>query len=287
MRALLALLFFLPFAALAQPYPQPASDTVSDFANLLPPGAEARISEILQTARDQTGIHITVVTMDRIRNFGAGSQSIETYSKNLFNAWGVGDPARNDGILMLIAKDDREMRIALGTGYDAPYDGLAQRSIDSVMLPLFRNNRYPEGIEAGAIDVINRIAKPFEKLPPPSAILPTAPIPNSIFGMVFAGFALLASWLVINDKIRRHRCPNCSRSRLIFTDVVIQVATSKIPGIGQRVTRCNNCEYENREPYATSVEEQGKTYDDDTGGSSGGGGFGGGRSSGGGASGKR
>lgn len=286
MRALLALLLFLPFAAQAQPYPQPLSDTVSDYANLLPPSAEARISEILQTARDETGIHITVVTMGRIKNYGSGTQLFATYAKNLFNDWGIGDPVRNDGILILIAKDDREMRIAIGTGYDAPYDGLAQRSIDSVMRPFFRNNRYPEGIEAGAIDVINRIAKPFAKLPPPPAILPTAPIPNSIFGVVFAGFALLASWLVINDKIRRNRGPNCSRSRLIFTDVVVQVATSTIPVIGQRVTRCNNCAYENRETYATSVEEHGKTYDNGTGGSGGGGGFGGGRSSGGGASGK-
>jgi hypothetical protein len=46
---------------------------------------------------------------------------IESFATNLFNAWGIGDAERNDGVLLLVARDDRLVRIELGAGYD-PFD---------------------------------------------------------------------------------------------------------------------------------------------------------------------
>jgi uncharacterized protein len=75
----------------------------------------------------------------------------------LFNQWGIGSPQRNDGILVLVAVKDRDMRIELGKGFPRAADGTAKSIIDNTMLPQFRNNNYNNGIELGVNRVIDRL----------------------------------------------------------------------------------------------------------------------------------
>ncbi len=274
------LLLFLPVAAMAQGLPKPSSDTVSDFAGLLSSAEEARLTTTLQKARDETGVHIVVVTMDRKASYGGSGQSIETYAKNLFNAWGIGDKNRNDGILILVAKGDREMRIALGTGFDAVYDGLAQRVIDRDMLPAFRDNRYAEGIQAGAQAVIDRLARPFASHNPPKAEIDYSGLllmlPYVLFGGLFGGLVLRRQ---IGDVATRfRRCPRCGRKTLSRNRVVENAADETKAGYGVQTTLCSSCAYSEHDTYRIPQKSNGSS------GSSGG--FGGGSSSGGGASGR-
>ena len=81
---ILALIF--PVMAMAQTLPVPLTDTVSDYANLLTPDQEAALTNSLQAARRETGVHIVVATMGQIATFGGSGQSIETYAKKLFNS---------------------------------------------------------------------------------------------------------------------------------------------------------------------------------------------------------
>jgi uncharacterized protein len=282
LRALLVCLV-LPFAAMAQDLPQPLTDTVSDFADLLPPEAEARVAAKIQTIRDETGVHIVVATMDRIANYGAVDLGIEAYAKLLFNTWGIGDATRNDGILILVARDDRVTRIALGSAYDAVYDGRASRVIDTAMLPEFREGRYAEGIEAGVISVQDRIIAPFLK---------NAPVTESsgfekafnyaiLFPILMVGgaLALIFRRLLGDQAVRFKRCPNCNSFGLRRSREVVTPATTTAAGSGILHERCQNCSHDRTETF--QITRRGK--------SSGGGGssgFGGGRSSGGGATGR-
>lgn len=273
------LMLFLPAAALAQGMPQPLSDTVSDFAGVLTPQQEATLTATLQTARTETGVHIAVAVMDFRAKYGGAGQSIEIYSKNLFNVWGVGDKDRNDGILILVVQGDREMRIALGSGFDAVYDGLAQRVIDREMLPAFRDNRYADGIQVGAQAVIDRLARPFASHNPP-------PVTQDYSGLLsmlpFAVFAALFGGLVMRRQIGDfatgfRACPKCGRKTLSRNRMVQAAATKTLTGSGVQTTRCSQCDYTRDETYYI-------TRTSNSSGSSGG--FGGGRSSGGGASGR-
>jgi len=275
----LLLLVFLPVAAMAQGLPQPLSDTVSDFAGVLSPDEETRLNATLQKARDETGVHISVVTMERKASYGGSGQNIEIYAKKLFNAWGIGDKKRNDGILILVAKGDHEMRIALGTRFDAVYDGLAQRVIDRDMLPAFRDNRYADGIEAGAQAVIDRLARPFAIHNPP-------PIERDHSGLLGAMpyvffFGLLAAAVLrrqIGDATTRFRaCPKCGRKGLSRSRAVDVAADTTKSGSGTQTTLCSYCDYSEHDTYSISRISVSS-------GSSGG--FGGGGSSGGGASGR-
>ena len=284
MLRIIGFLVLWPLMGMTQTMPTPLSDTVSDYANLLTPAEEASLTTTLQEARAKTGVHITLATMGRIAEFGGSGQSIETYAKKLFNSWGIGDATRNDGVLILIARDDRELRIALGAGFDPVYDGLAQRVIDRDVLPLFKDGDYPAGIQAAAAGVISRIATPFAAKTPPQDLATDDSwilyLVFGFFGLVATAIAAIAAQRQIGDVITRwQRCPQCGARSQSRSRVIGQDATTTAAGHGMQTTRCASCRHETLAPYTIS-----RIMSDSN--SSGSSGFGGGGSSGGGASGK-
>ena len=271
---------FLPFAALAQGLPDPISDRVNDFADLLPPDVEQRISQALQAHRDETGVQVVVVTMERTADYGGVGEPIPDYAKRLFNQWGVGDSSRNDGILFLVARTDREMRIALGSAYPVIWDNAAQRVIDRYMLPEFREDRYAEGIEAGVTATFDMITRPFTAgQPVPEET--SEPEDWAQIGMIllfFGGVAGLALRQRLGDLLAGLKsCPNCGRRGMVRSREVLESPGMDSAGRGMVRTHCPSCGHDKTETYRISP-----TRDRDSSSS----GFGGGSSSGGGASGK-
>lgn len=130
---------------------------VNDYADLLDKGAEDRIRADLIELYDNTGVEMTVLTIERMADYGHGG-TIESFATRLFNTWGIGNAQRNDGVLVLVSRFDREMRIELGSGYGFARDGDMMRVIDTVFLPAFRNDNYQAGIEAGVDETIYQIA---------------------------------------------------------------------------------------------------------------------------------
>ncbi|MDF1717537.1 MAG: TPM domain-containing protein [Antarcticimicrobium sp.] len=126
---------------------------VNDYAELLDTGAEARIRDNLIELYDHTGIEMTVLTISDLSGYRHDGP-IEPFATALFNAWGIGNAARNDGILVLVARNDRRMRIEIGAGYDPSWDARMQRVIDAGFLPDFRNDAYQAGIETGVRETI-------------------------------------------------------------------------------------------------------------------------------------
>ncbi|MCB1368513.1 MAG: TPM domain-containing protein [Rhodobacteraceae bacterium] len=158
MRALVFLVFcLLPGQIWAQSYPANISTYVNDFADLIDPETEAHITDMLREVREQRGVEMTVVTIESRTDYGP-SDNLRDFATGLFNAWGVGDPTRNDGILILVARSDREMRIALGSGYPPAFDDRMQAVVDHTFLPWFREGDYAAGISAGTAETIRRSA---------------------------------------------------------------------------------------------------------------------------------
>lgn len=264
-------LLILPAASFAQNLPQPLTPFVSDFANVIDEETEARISNDLREFREQSGVEFAVVTINSTKDYGDPVE-IEPFATGLFNTWGIGDATRNDGILMLVAVEDRAMRLELGSGYPPEEDDRAKRVIDHQIIPFFREARYGEGIEAGVLETIKRIQSGgFE---PPSLI---ARISEFIPFILFGAFALI---LVFRNKIasgvtRIRRCPNCGQRMLSRQSDTVTAATRDVEGQRMILTRCSNCDYRNERLRVIPRQR-----------SSGSSGFGGGSSSGGGASGR-
>lgn len=149
----LIVLLLLPMSVFAQDYPDYTDLYVNDFADLLDVKDESRLRETLSRLRGRTGIEFTIVTINAMADYGHQGE-IEPFATGLFADWGVGDPDVNDGIMLLVAKDDRQMRIELGAGYPRSKDASMQRIVDDVILPEFRDALFTDGILMGTDAVI-------------------------------------------------------------------------------------------------------------------------------------
>ena len=282
----------LSAAAVAQELPQPLTDKVSDFAGVLDATEEGRIDRALQALRDETGVHMVVVTMATLGQHGGEGRRLEDYAKSLFNAWGVGDAKRNDGILLLVVTGPREARLALGSGYDAVYDGRAARVLTTAVLPEFRAGRLAGGIEAGITSARERLVVPFQE-GRPVTLTEGFETEGGTFGSIApwaagaGGLGGVLSLFLWRFRARR-TCPKCGEQTLTRTREVISPAGTLSSGNGIEHMICESCGFTDRRTFTIRATMRGDRSRSGRGGGGSGrsGGFGGGRSSGGGASGK-
>lgn len=302
LRTLAATLLLLPILALsalgqdAEPtFPEPLSDSVSDFAQALNATEEGRITRLLADIRETTGVQIVVVTTVGLDGLNGGGMRLETFGKALFDAWGVGDKKKNDGVLILIDTNGHEARITLGSGYDRVYDDRAARVLATTLLPELRAGRLAQGIEAGVLSVRDRLVVPFlagEPIGPLDGFEPDGGTGFPIEIGVAAVFGLFG--LFVWRRVRaRNACPNCGAGGLKRTREVISAPTKFQQGLGLLHRTCDSCGFNDRisYPIRQASAETRRSREDHTEGrvegraSSGAesGGFGGGESDGGGA----
>ncbi len=154
---LLASLWFTWISpANAQVYPDYHEVYINDFARLLSQVDKERIRGKLRNLKEETGIEFTVVTLGSKETVGHHA-TIESLATGLFNHWGVGDPFRNDGIMMLVISEDRALRIEIGSGYTVTVDDTMKDLIEQDILPQFRSGDFTSGIEEGVDTIIYKL----------------------------------------------------------------------------------------------------------------------------------
>ena len=295
-RCLLAITTLFGFSVQAQELPDPVTSYVSDFANLLDPETEARITKQLVQIRTDLDLEMTVVTVESRHDYG-NVGTIEDFANNLFNQWGVGNASRNDGVMVLVARSDREMRIELGNSYGPIYDDRMKLAIDNHFIPFFRGNQYAQGIESGVAEIIKRLRPAYniDQLRDEGDLSRFNDTnPDGLWSWIKDKFPLfvfigIACFVVFEGKVRNaftnlQKCPNCGLRQLSRSRTVLSAPTHQTKGEERVVIECSNCTYLSEE-----VRHIPRMRDDHNGFSSssgGGGSFGGGSSSGGGASGR-
>ena len=153
---LLAGLFWLAGAAHAQDYPPRPDGPVYDGANILSPATKAQLDQQLRTYNAETGRAIIVATVPSL-----GGASIESYGSTLFtNKWGIGGAGRDMGLMLLIAPNERKMRIVVGYGLHGWFGGImAGRVINDVIAPQFKKGDYDAGVTDGVNAILAHLAK--------------------------------------------------------------------------------------------------------------------------------
>ena len=264
--------------AKAETFPAHSDLFVNDHAGVLDPAAEDGLRATLGALATETGIEMTVLTI-RSRDDYDPSASIEAFATGLFNDWGIGRADRNDGILVLVATADREMRIELGSAYGQGYDVLAQDIISRFFLPDFRAGDHQRGIVAGTGETVARIARRH------AARLPAEDLPNAAGGVpnwlpvlvvALLGGLIAARRRIVDASFALRRCPSCGRIGMKRKREIIQPRTADADGHGVERTRCRHCDFRDDRTYAIPRLSASRK----------GGSFGGGRSSGGGATGR-
>ncbi len=99
-------------------------------------------------------------------------EPIETYSIRVAEAWKIGRKGQDNGALLVVAKNDRKLRIEVGYGLEGSLtDATSRRIIAETIAPLFRENKFAQGIDAGVDQIIDVVDKgePLAAKPPPKA----------------------------------------------------------------------------------------------------------------------
>lgn len=110
-----------------------------------------------------TGHQYVVVTVPTL-----GGHSIEDYALRLGNFWRVGRKGINDGVLLIVAPNDRQVRIEVGRGLETVLtDAEAGSIIAGDMLPAFRAGWYADGIRKGTDSIVAELSTPAMRVPAP------------------------------------------------------------------------------------------------------------------------
>lgn len=145
--------------ALAQPEFPALTGRVVDTADILPANVEAELTAKLEALEAQSQRQLVVTTVPDLQGY-----DISDYGYQLGRAWGLGDAERNDGALLIVAPNDRKVRIEVGYGLEGYLtDALSSIIIQNEILPPFRDGDMPAGVVAGTDAIIAQLVLPADE----------------------------------------------------------------------------------------------------------------------------
>lgn len=183
--ALLLPFLFFTQAAYAQSFPKPVG-YVNDFAGLYSESFRTTLEQKLASFESSNSAEVTVVTVDTL-----GDSTIEDYASKLFEDWKIGKAIKDNGVLLLIAEKEHDVRIEVGYGLEPVVtDARAGRIIRNDIIPEFKAGNYEAGTEKGVATLLSYIRG--ESVPEVSK--PTQDwsgwldfIPFIFFGFIYVG----------------------------------------------------------------------------------------------------
>lgn len=141
---LCALTLLVGSAALAYQSPGAPTGFVNDYANILTPEVEAELQTRLQAFAESSSTEVVVVTLPNL-----GGDTIENVAVQLFAEWGIGKEKSDNGVLLLVAMEERAVRIEVGYGLEGTLtDAESSAIIRNDVVPAFQAGQYEGGIEA-------------------------------------------------------------------------------------------------------------------------------------------
>jgi len=131
----------------------PLTGRIVDEANLLSPPARDRITAWLEQFERDTKRQVVVATVKSLQGY-----PIEDYGYQLGRAWGIGEKDKNTGAILLVAPNERKVRIEVGYGLEGELtDAISKTIIEQDILPSFRQNNYEQGIVAGTAAILTAL----------------------------------------------------------------------------------------------------------------------------------
>jgi uncharacterized protein len=178
------------------------SGRVNDQAGIIPDSTRTQIEEKLKAYETESGAQVVVLTVDSL-----DGDPIEDFSHKVASTWQLGQKDKNNGILFLVAKGDRKMRIEVGYGLEAQLtDAQSGRILDNVVRPRFRDGDFGGGVSDGVDSILGTLrgtpgAIPLEAPSSTSAATKLSDVPwtfrllmGGMFFVVVGMFTLLATF---------------------------------------------------------------------------------------------
>jgi len=137
-------------AAVDVPY---LTGRVVDNAEVLKPATRERVAAIAKAHEDKTTDQIAVLTIPTL-----GGEGVEEFANRVFASWKLGQKGKDNGVLVVVAPQDRKMRIEVGYGLEGTLtDVAASRIIRNVMTPAFKDGDFDRGIENGVAAIVAQL----------------------------------------------------------------------------------------------------------------------------------
>ncbi len=141
--------------------PKKPTGMVNDMANMLSRSENQRLERKLRNYRDTTTNAIVIATIESLNNY-----PIEEIATKLHNSWDIQYEQRNNGVLILISKQDRQMRIEVGYGLEGAIpDIMANRIIEDILSPSFKQGDFYGGLDQATNVLIQLAAGEFQGFP--------------------------------------------------------------------------------------------------------------------------
>lgn len=146
--------FFLAFFVAGTTFAQmsfPAlTGRVVDDAHIISPNEKNNLEQILAQHEQKTSNQLVLVTLPSLQGL-----AIEDYGYQLGRAWGIGQKGKNNGVLLIVAPNERKVRIEVGYGLEGVLtDAITSQIIQTIILPKFKNKDYTGGITDGASAIL-------------------------------------------------------------------------------------------------------------------------------------
>jgi len=154
-RFFLVSLLLFPVLAIAYTSPGKPSGFVNDFAGILKPETVTSLNQNLTDFSARTQAEIAVVTIPSL-----DGDTIENFAIKLFEEWKIGNEKKDNGLLLLVSRDDREVRIEVGYGLEGEVTDIeSSHIISDVMAPKFQAGDFDSGVTLA----IERIKSDIER----------------------------------------------------------------------------------------------------------------------------
>ena len=195
---LLALLLIAAPARADRPVPA-LSGRVVDQAGILTGSEESRLAAKLKDLEDKTSIQLVVVTLSSLRG-----SPIEEWGLALGRTWGIGQKGKDNGVLLVVAPNDRELRIEVGYGLEGTLpDATASAIIRNVIVPRFKSGDMPDGISDGVDAIIAVLTGSGEEFKPSLHALIEQKVSDFVPLIFIAFFIIMMITAFIRQRRRR------------------------------------------------------------------------------------
>jgi uncharacterized protein len=186
-RLLLLLLLALALPLQAAPEFPALTGRVVDQAGLLSQQARSELSAMLAEHEKATSNQLVVVTLKSLQG-----NDIADYGYQLGRHWGIGQEGKNNGVLLIVAPQERKVRIEVGYGLEGTLtDAISHDIIQSVILPQFRQGDYPQGIRNGTAAILNALGGSYEITQSTKTAKGASSEDDEIATMLIVGFFLV------------------------------------------------------------------------------------------------
>lgn len=181
-------------AALAAALPA-LTGRVNDTAGMIGDAAEAALTQTLAAFEAKSSDQIVVATIPSL-----DGEAIEPFANRLFREWGLGQAGENNGVLLLVSRNDRKIRIEVGYGLEGTLTDLHSKLIiENTIVPAFRAGDFTNGITRAADDIIMvlsgdgaELEKRAERNAPSDEIPPLVILVIAVFAVIFISSIIMS-----------------------------------------------------------------------------------------------